>query len=198
MFGIEISDIFSQNGSSKGMVCALRIVIAIAPLSLNACSTVGPTSINQGRTSYNQVIQDTSAQQTLLNIIRVRHSETPLFMDITEVDAATTFGASISGGPSGLGASPDYKTTSAGTIQGAVGFITGSAQYVEALTVRYQPLSGQALIAQVSTPMTTEALANLFSSDWSLAAVLALSIDSLTPNYLNFEPSLNAIIHLDK
>ncbi|MGO9683412.1 MAG: hypothetical protein ACLPTZ_12650, partial [Beijerinckiaceae bacterium] len=169
----------------------------MAPLSLNACSTVGPASIDQGRTSYNQVIQDTSAQQTLLNIIRVRKSETPLFMDVTEVDAATTFQTAISGGPSLLGATPNVKSTSAGTINGAVGFITGGAQYQEAPTVRYQPLSGQALVAQVSTPMTAEALANLFSSDWPLAAVLSFSIDRLTPNFLDYEQALNAIIHLD-
>jgi hypothetical protein len=119
-------------------------------------------------------------------------------MDVTEVDAATIFGTSISGGPTALGASPNFKSTSAGTISGAVGFITGGAQYQEAPTVRYQPLSGQALIAQVSTPMTAEALSNLYSSDWSLAAVLALSIDRLTPNYMDFEQALNAILHLDK
>ncbi|MGP0059860.1 MAG: hypothetical protein ACLPID_11305 [Beijerinckiaceae bacterium] len=119
-------------------------------------------------------------------------------MDVTEVDAATVFGTTISGGPTALGASPNFKSTSAGTISGAIGFITGGAQYQEAPTVRYQPLSGQALIAQVSTPMTAEALANLFSSDWSLAAVLSFSIDRLTPNYLDYEQALNAIVHLDR
>ncbi len=186
-----------KTSSRRAKVRALRIITAMAPLSLNACSTVGPASIDQGRTSYNQVIQDTSAQQTLLNIIRVRKSETPLFMDVTEVDAATTFQTAISGGPSLLGATPNVKSTSAGTINGAVGFITGGAQYQEAPTVRYQPLSGQALVAQVSTPMTAEALANLFSSDWPLAAVLSFSIDRLTPNFLDYEQALNAIIHLD-
>lgn len=176
---------------------ALRMMTAIVPVILGACSTVGTTSIDLGRTPYNQVIHETSEQQALLNIVRVSNSESPLFMDVTEVDAATTFQGSISGGPSGLGASPNFKG-SAGTIAGAVGFITGAAQYQEAPTVRYLPLSGQPLIAQVSTPLTAEALANLVPSDWSLAAVLTLPIDRLTPGYSDYDAAVNAIVDLDK
>jgi hypothetical protein len=176
---------------------ALRAAVAIMPIGLGACSTVGTTSIEEGRTPYNQVIQDTARQQTLLNIVRVANSESPLFMDVTEVDAATTLQGSIVGGPSGLGASPNFKATS-GTIAGAVGFVTGGAQYEEAPTVRYQPLSGQPLIAQVSTPLTVDALASLYPDDWSLAALLRLSIDRLTPSYLDYAAAVNAIADLDE
>jgi hypothetical protein len=184
--------------SRRTKVQALRVMTTISPVILGACSTVGTTSIDWGRTPYNQVIHDTSAQQALLNIARVSNSETPLFMDVTEVDAATTFGASISGGPSGLGATPDYKTTTAGTIAGSVGFITGGATYFESPTVRYQPLLGQPLIAQVSTPLDPDALTNLYNSDWSLSAILTLGIDRLTPGYMDYSAAVNAIADLDQ
>ena len=149
---------------------------ACYPLRLLDCRT---TSIDWGRTPY-EAIQNTAEQQTLLNIVRVANSETPFFMDVSEVDAATTVGASISGGPSGLGATPNFKSTSAGTIEGPVGFITGSATYLEAPTVRYLPLLGQPLIAQV-TPPERGRLDGRFNSNWSLAAVLTFGIDRLTP-----------------
>lgn len=129
-----------KSHSRRANLQPVRIMIALLPVILCACSTVGTTSIDWGRTPYNQAIQNTAEQQTLLNIVRVANSETPFFMDVSEVDAATTVGASISGGPSGLGATPNFKSTSAGTIEGPVGFITGSATYLEAPTVRYLPL----------------------------------------------------------
>lgn len=172
-----------------------RIRFAL-PLGLAACSVVGPASIDQSRTQYNEIIQATAKQQTLLNIVRVSDGESPLFMDVTEVDAATTLQGSISGGPSGLGATANFKGSS-GTIAGPVGFITASGLYQEAPTVRYQPLLGQPLIAQVATPLTAEALANLFNSDWPLAAVLTLGIDRLTLGYSDYDAAVNAIVDLD-
>jgi hypothetical protein len=172
-------------------------MISISPVILGACSTVGTTSIDWGRTPYNQAIHNTAEQQTLLNIVRVASNESPFFMDVSEVDAATTVGASISGGPSQLGATPNYKSTSAGTIDGTISFITGGATYQEAPTVRYLPLLGQPLIAQVSTPLSAEALTDLYNSDWSLPAILQLGVDRLTPGYLDYAAAVNAITALD-
>ena len=169
----------------------------LACVFLAGCSTVGVTSIEDGRTPYNDVIQDTSREQTFLNILRVKDGESPLFMDVTEVDQATTVSGSITGGAMGIGARANAATTQ-GTIAGTVGTLSGMAGYQEAPTVRYVPLSGQALIAQVSTPITPESIANLTNSDWPLAAVLTFSIDRLTPGYLDYDAAVNAIADLQE
>ncbi len=193
--------VMSTSGWSTSACCKnfrLFGMAAVSSVILGACSTVGTTSIDWGRTPYNQAIHNTAEQQTLLNIVRVNNNETPFFMDVSEVDAATSVGATISGGPSGLGAIPNFKSTSAGTIQGPVGSITGGATYLESPTVRYLPLLGQPLIAQVSTPLSVDALTDLFNSNWSLPAVLTLGIDRLTPGYTEYYAALNAIIDLDR
>jgi hypothetical protein len=172
-------------------------VAAFAALALSSCSVVGPASIDHGRTSYNEVIEDTSRQQALLNIVRISKGETPLFMDVTEVDAATSAGGTLGGGASGLGATANFKSTSAGTIQGPVEAITGSVSYQEAPTVRYFPLSGNALIAQVSTPMSVDSLVNLYNSDWPLAAILDLSVNRVTGGYEDYDAAIDAMIDLD-
>lgn len=174
--------------------CTLRMAAVICTASgIAGCSTVGITSINQGRTPYNEVIQDTAKEQTLLNIVRVSNGESPLFLDVSEVDQATTVVGSLTGGPSGIGASPGFNST-AGTVAGLIGSATGSASYQEAPTVRYIPLSGQALIAQVATPLSPEAIANLTNSDWDLASVLTFGIDRITPGYLDYDAAVDALI----
>jgi hypothetical protein len=186
-----------HEGLLRGMGGNAVSAIAFAAMTLSACSVVGPASIDHGRTSYNEVIEDTSRQQALLNVVRVRNGESPLFMDVTEVDAATSAGGTLGGGASGLGATANFKSTSAGTIQGPVEAITGSVSYQEAPTVRYFPLSGNALIAQVSTPMSPESLVNLYNSDWPLAAILDLSVNRVTGGYEDYDAAIDAIIDLD-
>src|SRR3984957_19826778 len=172
-------------------------VIAFGAISLSACSIVGPASIDHGRTSYNEVIEDTSRQQALLNVVRVSKGESPLFIDVTEVDAATSAGGTLGGGASGLGATANFKSTSAGTIQGPVESITGSVSYQEEPTVPYFPLSGNALIAQVSTPIRPDSLVNLYNSDWPLAAILDLSVNRVTSGYEDYDAAIDAMIDLD-
>ena len=186
-----------HEGFLRGVGGEAIAVIAFAAMTLSACSVVGPASIDHGRTSYNEVIEDTSRQQALLNVVRVSNGESPLFMDVTEVDAATSAGGTLGGGAAGLGSTANFKSTSAGTIAGPVESITGSVSYQEAPTVRYFPLSGNALIAQVSTPIRPDSLVNLYNSDWPLAAILDLSVNRVTSGYEDYDAAIDAMIDLD-
>ncbi len=181
---------------AKRSFAPAALILLLSTTVLCGCSTVGVTSIDQGRTPYNEVIQDTSRQQALLNIVRVSKGESPQFLDVTEVDQAYSVVGSVTGGASSIGATANPKTTS-GTFSGVLGALSGTTSYQEAPTVRYIPLLGQALIAQVSTPLTPESIANLTSSDWSFAALLTLSLDRLTPGYADYDAALNALIDLD-
>ena len=154
--------------------------------ALGACSTVGTVSIEKGRTPYNEVIQSTSEQQTLLNIVRVHDGETPLFVDVTEVDALTSAQAGIMGGPTAIGA------------PGTSGAITLTGQYQEQPTVRYQPLLGAALVAQVSTPVTAESIVNLYNSGWPLGSIFDLTVTRFTPAFDDYHSALDALITLDR
>ena len=185
-----------HEGFLRGVGGEAIAVIAFAAMTLSACSVVGPASIDHGRTSYNEVIEDTSRQQALLNVVRVSNGESPLFMDVTEVDAATSAGGTLGSGAAGLGSTANFKST-AGTIAGPVESITGSVSYQEAPTVRYFPLSGNALIAQVSTPIRPESLVNLYNSDWPLAAILDLSVNRVTSGYEDYDAAIDAMIDLD-
>ncbi len=163
-----------------------RALLLTPLIGLGACSGVGTLSIENGRTPYNEVIQATSEQQTLLNLVRVHEGETPLFVDVTEVDAQTSAQAGISGGPTLLGA------------LGTSGAVTLSGQYLEQPTVRYQPLLGNALVAQVSTPVTAESIVNLYNSEWPLGSIFDLTVTRFTPAFDDYHGALDALATLDR
>lgn len=166
-------------------ILATAAVTAVLTCLLSACQVVGPIALGHGRPDYNDVIQHTSAEQVLQNVVRVWFDEPTLFLDVSEVDAQLTFNSQLMGGGGGIGGS-------------ATGNVSATLQYAEQPTIRYVPLQGQALIQQITTPIDVDSLAKLFDSDWPLIAVLDLATDRLAPRYEDSYSALNAIADLDQ
>ncbi len=171
------------------------VLVAVTLSLVSGCQYVGPIAIDQGRDRYNGVIQATSKEQTFSNIIRVRNHEPTSFMDVSEVDATTTLSGNVAGGVTNIGAGANPKTT-AGTFAGQVGAVSGGAVYTEQPLIRYTPLLGQALVAQMVTPVSADALADLFDSGWNITPLLDLGAAYLTPDISEFYPVLNIISEL--
>jgi hypothetical protein len=165
---------------------------------LAGCQWLGPKAIDQGRDRYNGVIQNTSMQQMMSNIVRVYNHEPTLFMDVTEVDASQTFQGSLTGGATSIGAEAGNRlpTGTTGTYTGRLGSAAGTAQYTESPTIRYQPLLGQALVAQLVTPVNVNSLAQLYDSSWSIVPVLDFATDYMTLDPDEFYLALSTIDEL--
>ena len=168
-------------------------------LVLAGCQLLGPSAINRGRDRYNGVIQTTTMQQTMSNIVRVYNHQSTLFMDVTEVDASQSFQGSLTGGATSIGAEMGTRVSnsSAATYTGRLGNASGTTQYTESPTIRYQPLLGQALVAQLVTPVNVNSLAQLYDSGWSIASILDFSTDYITLDFDEFYLTLNTIDELD-
>jgi hypothetical protein len=179
----------------NGMCVMLRHVWSACVVLLGAgCTGLGENSIIADRNFYNEVIRNTSREQLLLNIVRVAKDESLQFIDVSEVDAVVSIAASATGQTTNIGA---RAGTSGGTLAGQVGNLSGSFAYGESPTIRYLPLLGGPLIAQLSSPIKVSSISSLFNSDWPMISVLALVADRLTPAYADFEPALDTLFLLD-
>lgn len=172
-------------------VLLLRFVITLSAIgALAGCQVLGPQSINTGRASYNDAIQETTKTQSLGNIVRVYWREPPLFMDVTEVAATAQIQASIQASGSVAAVSPAATSTRTRGNQATL-------QYQESPLVRYVPVIGSALTAQVATPISVDSISFLSDSNWSLSAMLSFAVNYITPAYTDLYPALNAILQLD-
>jgi hypothetical protein len=164
--------------------------------ALGGCQYVGPKSIDVGRGRYNSIIQSTSMEQTMSNIVRVYHHEPPTFIDVTEVDATVAFTSSASAG-AGLSFSKAGTSGKTPTVtNGSTGSLSGGLGYSETPTVRYQPLLGQALVAQLVTPVSVDALGLLYDSSWDVSALFDFSAAYLTLDPREFYSALETITEL--
>ncbi|WP_456371755.1 hypothetical protein [Thiolapillus sp.] len=144
----------------------LFLLVALL-LMLNACTSFGPGAIRHSRTDYNVVLQKTSDEQMLLNLVRLRYRDRPLFLEISALTTQFKFSpqisASISDG-SGLAAS--------GSLYGEIGF-------EEKPSVTYTPLQGKAFVQRVMSPISWRTLELLDNVGWRSDRVLRLCVQSM-------------------
>jgi len=178
----------------RGTIPAQRLWL-FALLTLCGCQIIGPNSIGAGRDRYNSILQSTAMEQTMSNIVRVYRHEPTLFMDVTEVDSTLSIGASLNASATNIGA--DSLRTATSITNGRTGSTGGAIQYSETPTIRYQPLLGQPLVAQLVTPVSVDALGLLYDSSWPAAPLLDFASAYLTLDYGEFYSAFNTIIELD-
>jgi len=73
----------------KGLFAAATV------LALGACTPLSSESILWNRTHLNAAIQQTDAQQLLLNIVRQRYNDPVLFVDIGSISSSMSRSASL-------------------------------------------------------------------------------------------------------
>lgn len=138
-------------------------------LSLGACSLSGPSSIRNSRSSYNAAIATTTAEQLLLNLVRLRYRDVPLFLEVSSV--TTSFEVEAQGQASGAWSAPDFD-----------GFgLSGRLTLSERPTVTYLPLQGEKFVQKLMKPLETEILALMYHSGWSLDRILKVCVQRLGP-----------------
>jgi hypothetical protein len=153
--------------------------------SLAGCTGVGTLSIQGERNSYNDVIHDTTTEQLLLNIVRAHYFETPSFFDVIEVDQQKTLQANLQGGSSNIGATA------------ILGALSSTLTAADSPIIKYQPPSSAGYIQQVVQPIGLANLARLINSNVNIAPLLRLSLDRLTPAYMDYFWASDIINSLD-
>lgn len=158
--------------ASRARPSASPVVVTAALIGALAgagCSLTGPSSIRDSRSSYNAAIATTTAEQLLLNLVRLRYRDVPLFLEVSSV--TTSFEIEAQGQASGAWSAPDFD-----------GFgLSGRLTLSERPTVTYLPLQGEKFVQKLMKPLETEILALMYHSGWSLDRILKVCVQRLGP-----------------
>lgn len=145
-------------------------VAALASVAAAGCNLTGPWALEAGRQDYNEVVQQTSSEQLLLNLVRLRYMDPPQFLEVGSVTASYSFDSSL-----GIAASVPFTDGS----QNGVGSATARVGWVERPTVSYQPLQGERFVTQLLSPISAETLLLLYHSGWSIERIFRVCLQHL-------------------
>jgi hypothetical protein len=140
-----------------------------------ACSSIGPDSVPRDRSDYAAAIGDSWKQQTLLNIVKLRYGDFPVFVEIAQVIAGYQLQTTVAGGFS----AQNYITTAVGGPAAIAGTAAVGATYVDRPTVIYAPLTGNDFIKKLMSPVPPSAVLFLLQSGYSAVVVMPLTVDSI-------------------
>lgn len=160
-------------------MAACRISAVVAALLITsvtgACSSIGPSTVSRDRSDYSAAIGDSWKQQTLLNIVKLRYADFPVFMEIAQVIAGYQLQTTV-----GAGFTAQNYLTNAVNIPAAVGGTAAvGATYIDRPTIMYAPLTGNDFIKKLMTPIPPSAVMFLLQSGYPATLVMPLVVDSI-------------------
>src|SRR5262245_4533179 len=134
-------------------------------LVASGCTTgFGPRAIRGERPDYNRQIARAADAELLLNVVRLRYNDSPLFLELGGVVAQYTYDASLS---------VSGQISGSGSSGATVG--TGLA-YSEQPTITYTPLSGEEFATRMLAPIPLDAVMLFAQSGWSAERLLLVTV----------------------
>ena len=147
----------------------VRYFTAVFVISLSGCvtSTFGPKTVAPASFDYNEAISRSWDEQLLLNLVRLRYRDNPLFVDVNSVTSSYSLNRNASVGARG--------SNGTGTeISGGVG-----VSLAENPVVSYSYLKGGEFAQRMLSPLSAADLRVLAQSGWSIERLLLCCYQSL-------------------
>ena len=140
-----------------------------ASLALVRCGGMGPATIARDRFDYVASMSDSWKRQTLINLVKVRYADAPVFLDVASVINSYSWEADLTAGaqlaPTGRG-DTFLNVSSAG-------------RYADRPTITYAPLSGEKFARSLMSPLPVTAILNLVQTGYPADGVLRLCVNSI-------------------
>lgn len=152
------------------MCTAFRIVVAALTLALAACASIGPRSVAMDRFDYSTAIAESWKEQTLLNIVKIRYNDLPVFVDVASIVA----GYSLQTGVTATGV-----LSSEHAVQGNYGSVGGQAIYTDRPTITYVPMTGDKFLHGLITPIDPRKIFFMLQAGYPADFILGLAVESL-------------------
>jgi len=149
--------------SDISRVCLLVICLGCL---VPACTSIGPKTIPRDRFDYNNAISDSWKEQTLLNIVKLRYGDVPLFVQVVSIVSGYTLESSVN--VAGIDSSPGNSIVAG-----------GSAKFTDRPTITYAPITGDQFNRTFMTPIAPRIILFLLQSGWSANVVFPLTVDSV-------------------
>ena len=135
---------------------------------LSGCTPLGPATVARDRFDYTSTIAESWKRQMLLNIVKIRYGDAPVFLEIasiinqyqTQTDINAAFGWS-------------FPPTANNQRIGVAG------SYIDRPTITYVPLTGEKLARNLMTPVSPETIMSMVEGGYPIDMVFRILVHSV-------------------
>lgn len=147
--------------------------LAIAVLGsflLSSCTSFGSHTVARDRFDYNTAIANSWKEQTLLNIVKLRYADMPLFVEVASIVNSYSLEGSVA-----LGGT----LSSRDAVQRDFFSFGTAAKYTDRPTITYVPITGQQFNKNFMTPIPPRAVLFLMQSGWPVDLIFPITVDAI-------------------
>jgi hypothetical protein len=142
---------------------AAALVLGLTLVS--GCASLGPATIARDRVDYDQAITASWKRSMLLNMVKLRYADTPMFLDVASIINSYTIEGQLNAGIDWPGGA-------------ATGNASGFAHFADKPTITYNPLLGERFTRSLMTPMQPGVVVSLIQSGWAADMVMRMMVSS--------------------
>jgi hypothetical protein len=151
-----------------------QALLLLTVLGMAGCASIGPGTVTRDRFDYTAAVAESWKSQMLLNLVKLRYGDTPVFLDVGQIISGYTLEGTLSAGGtifSTSGVAPGVPDSSVGL--GAQG------RYTDRPTITYAPLVGERFARAMMTPLPPTAILSLIQAGYPVDAVLRLAVHEI-------------------
>jgi hypothetical protein len=146
--------------------------ILLVFLGLSGCASIGPRTVARDRFDYISAISESWKAQMLLNVVKLRYADAPVFLDVASVITQTGYQGIV--GVSGSW----WQNLLQLPFTSSVG-VSATGTYGERPTVTYSPLSGEKFARSLMTPIPPAAVLSFLQAGYPVDVVLRLTVHTI-------------------
>jgi hypothetical protein len=150
------------------MIRASIMILLWALLLLSGCAGIGPSTVNRDRFDYTEAISDSWKHQMLLNMVKMRYGDAPVFLDVSSVISQYQITGILN-----VGATMNNNPWSSSQSLGATG------QYVDRPTITYSPILGDKFARSLMAPIPPPAILSLLQASYPADLVFRLLVNEV-------------------
>lgn len=151
-----------------------KVGVLLALLATSSCTLIGPSALKASRLRYNETVKATAEEEMLLNVVRLRYSDTPSSLAVSSIAAQFELAANAGGTPFyTANADPSGRAPFPLVLPQAA--IAGADRPTFSLT----PLDDSDFARRLFTPLSLEGAIYLARTTWPISTVFRLYLENL-------------------
>jgi len=146
------------------------IILSFSLIALSGCASVGPRTVVHDRFDYTGAMADSWKQQMLLNMVKMRYGDTPVFLDVASIISGYTLETGVN----------IFGQVSPQNMRGdTFGGLDAHGTFTDRPTITYMPLSGEKFARSLLKPLPPPAILSLVQAGYPIDLVFRLCVHSV-------------------